>query len=53
MAGWIKMAFGMEVGLGIGHIVLHRDPSSPSQKGGTAPNSRPMSIVAKLLDGSR
>ena len=26
-AGWIKMALGMEVGLGPGHIVLDEDPA--------------------------
>ena len=38
-AAWIKMALGMEVGLGPGHIVLYArwEPSSPPQKGGTAP----------------
>ena len=75
-AGWIKMALGMEVGLGPGHIVLHFPkkghspqfsahlycgqtsgcikmpqlrphcvrwgPSSPPQKGGRAPNFRPI-----------
>ena len=30
-AGWIKMALGMDVGLGPGHIVLHGDPA-PSPK---------------------
>jgi len=44
MAGWIKMAFGTEVGLGPGHIVLDGDPASPLQKGGTAPSFRPMSL---------
>jgi len=34
------------------HCVRWR-PSSPIQKGGTAPNFRIMSIVAKRLDGSR
>ena len=99
MAGWMKTALGMEVGLGPGHIVLDGDSApvpkkgagpppqflahfycgqtvgciemplgmevglspgdfvldgtqSPSQKGGEAPNFRPMSIVAKRLDGS-
>jgi len=51
MVGWIKIALGMEVGLGPGHIVLDGDPAPP--KGGTAPNFRPMSIVVKLLDESR
>ena len=49
--GWIKMPLGMEVGLGPGDIVLERDPAPPKQrKGGTAPNFRSMSIVAKRLD---
>ena len=38
MAGWIKMALGMEVGLGSGHIVLDGDPASfPPQKGAEPP----------------
>jgi len=36
-AGWIKMALGMEVGLGPSHIVLDGDPAPPPQKGGRAP----------------
>ena len=32
-AGWIKIALGMEVGLGPGHIVLDRDPATLPQKG--------------------
>jgi len=54
MAGWIKMPLGMEVGLGPGDCVRW-GPSSPTQKGGGGPipNFRPMSIVAKRLDGSR
>jgi len=44
----------MEVGLGTGHIVLDGDPAPPpKKKGGTAPNFRLMSVVAKRLDGSR
>jgi len=47
-AGWIKMLLGTEVGLGPGHIVLCGEPAPPpQQKGGTAPNFRLMSIVAK------
>ena len=42
--GWIKMKLGMEAGLGTGHIVLDGDP---------AHNFRPMSVVAKRLDGLR
>jgi len=48
--GWIKMNLGMQVGLGPGHIVLDGDPALLSQTG-TAPSLRPMSIVAKRLDG--
>jgi len=50
--GWIKMALGMEVGLSPGHIVLGGDPAAVPQKGGRAPNFRPI-FVAKRLDTSR
>ena len=33
MAGWIKMALGMEVGLGPGPIVLDEEPAPLSKKG--------------------
>ena len=46
------MKLGTVVGLGPGHIVLDGDPAPPPQRG-TAPNFRPMSVVAKRLDGSR
>jgi len=51
------MPLGTKVGLGLGDIVLDGDPAYshpfPPQKGGTAaPNFRPMSAVAKWLDGS-
>jgi len=49
-AGWIKIALGMEVGLGLGHIVLDGDPAALPKRG---PNSRPISTVAKRLDASR
>ena len=50
----IKMPIGIEVGLGPGHILLDGDPAPPPPKiSGTAPNFRPMSVVAKWLDGSR
>ena len=49
--GWIKMKLVAEVGLDSGHIVLDGG-RAPSQKG-TAPNFRPMSVVAKWSDGSR
>jgi len=45
--GWIKVPLGVEVGLGPGHIALDGDPAPASQKGGTAPDYWPMSIVAK------
>jgi len=45
-AGWIKMALGTEVGLSPGDFVLDGDPAP-------FPTFRPMSIVAKRLDGSR
>ena len=51
-AGWIKMPLGTEVGLTPGDIVLDGDPAL-SPKRSTTPNIRPMSIVAKRLDGSR
>jgi len=47
--GWIKMKLGMEVCLGPSQIVLDGDPAPPQW--GTAPNFRPMSVVAKRLDG--
>jgi len=50
--GQIKMRPGMQVGLGPGHIVLDGDPGLLPQRG-TAPNFRPISVVAKWLDGSR
>jgi len=37
MAAWMKMKLGMQVGLGPGHIVLHRDPAPPPQKGSGDP----------------
>ena len=49
--GWIRMPLGTEVGFGPGYIVLDGDPAPP--KRGTSPNFRPMSVVAKRLDGSR
>ena len=48
MAGWIKMPLGMDVGLNPGDFVT--GTQLPSQKGGGAPNLRPMSIVPKRLD---
>jgi len=48
------MAFGVDVGLRAGHIVLDVGPSSPPKKGHSHPhNFRPVSVVAIWLDGSR
>jgi len=46
-AGWIKMPLGMEVGLGPGDFMLDGTQLPFPSKTGTAPNFRPMSIVAK------
>jgi len=51
-AGWIKMPLVTAVGLGTGDTVLDGDPAAPPQKR-TVPQFRPMSVVAKRLDGSR
>jgi len=50
--GWIKMPLDTDVGLGPGHIVLDGDAGPSPQKGAKPPNLRPMSLVAKRLDGS-
>ena len=52
-AAWIKMPLGTKVGLGLRDIVLHGDPALPPLKGHSTSNFRPMSIVAKRLDGLR
>jgi len=52
-AGWIKIALGMEVGLGAGHIVLDGELAPLPQKGAEPFNFRPIFIVAKRLDASR
>ena len=51
-AGWIKMPLRTEVGLSPGHTVLDGAKLRPLKRG-TAPTFRPMSIVAKWLNGSR
>ena len=48
----MKLKLGMGYGIGPGHNVLDRDPVL-HPKMGTAPNFRPMSVVAKELDKSR
>ena len=50
-AGWIKMALGMEAGLGPGYIVLGNQ--LPSPKRGQTLNFRSIFIVAKRLGESR
>jgi len=52
-AGWIKMPLDMEVGLSPGHVVLDENLAPLPQKGAQPANFRPMSVVAKPLDGSR
>ena len=51
VAEWINMPLGTVVGHGPGDIVLDGDPALPTKRG-TAPNFRPMSIVAKRLYAS-
>jgi len=46
------MKRGVQEGLGPGHVVLDRDPAPP-KKFAQSPNFRPMSVVAKRLDGLR
>ena len=48
-AGWIEMLLDTEVNLGPGDVVLDGAPAPPER--GTAPRFRPVSIVAKRLDG--
>jgi len=52
MARWIEMPLGMEVGLGSDHIVLGGEPSTCPKGAPPCNFRRPMSIVAKWLDGS-
>jgi len=53
-AKWIVMPLGTEVDLGPGDIVLDGDLAPPTKRGTALPPIfRPMSIVAKRLDGSR
>jgi len=41
-AGWIKVPLGMEVGLGLGDIVLDGDPAPPQKGVQQLPTFRPM-----------
>jgi len=52
MAVCIRIPLGTEVGLSLGNSVRW-GPSSPSPEGAQLPNFRPMSVVAKRLDGLR
>ena len=47
------MPVGTEVDLGPGHIVLDGGLTQPLPKEAQPRNFRPLSIVAKRLDGSR
>jgi len=51
--GVVKMPLGMEINLGPGDVVS--DGVAAPRERGTAhpPNFRPISVVAKWLDGSR
>ena len=51
-AGWIQMSLGMLLGLGPGHIMLD-GIQFHSPEGAQPLNFRPMSVVAKRLDGLR
>ena len=52
-ARWMKTPLGTEVSLSQGDIVLDGDPAPRPVMGYSPPNFRPMSVVAKRLDGSR
>jgi len=53
-AGWIKMPLGTEVGHSVVDVVLDGDSALAPLKGNSpVPNFRPMSVVAKRLDGLR
>jgi len=47
------MPLSTETELGPGDLVLDGDPAPLPKKGEETPNFRPMSIVAKWLDGPR
>jgi len=49
----IKFDIGTKIDLGPGHIVFDGVPAPPKKYAYTHPNFRPMSVVAKRLDGSR
>ena len=47
--GWIRMPLGLEVGLGLGDIVLDGDPAPPTERCTTASTFRTISSVARRL----
>jgi len=49
----IRIPLGTEVRLSLGDIVLDGNTAPPPLKGHSSPNFRPMSVVAKRLDGLR
>jgi len=51
-AAWITMPLGTEVGVSLRDIVF-MGTQLPSPKGAHPPNFRPLSVVAKWLDGLR
>jgi len=52
-AGWIKMALGMELGLGPGDFVLDGDPAAPSPKRGLeSPQFVPFLLVGLYSSSS-
>ena len=53
MAGWIKVALGMEVGLSSDDFELDGNLAPPKKGAEPLPNFRPISIVAKRLNASR
>jgi len=52
-AGWIKVPLGTEIVPAQGHCVRRGPSSHPPKKGAQPRNSRPISVVAKRLDGLR
>jgi len=50
MVGWIKMKLGMQIDLGLGHIVLDGDPA-PS-RAGSSMRLKPFSLRARARIGT-
>jgi len=47
----MPLSIEVNLGLGPGDVVLDDVAAAPTPKRGTAPSFRPMSVVAKRLDG--